>query len=447
MVNLTPSADVSSYLRDLEKFGIKLGLDNMNLLCEALAHPERTFKSLVIGGTNGKGSVAAMTEAALRADGYHTGRYTSPHLIRLEERISIAGKPITTRDFEWAVETVRHAVNRLRREGRLEVSPTFFEVTTAAAFVAFRQAEVELAVLEVGLGGRFDATNVVHPVGIAITTIALDHEAQLGKSISDIAYEKAGVIKPNTVVVLGQTVPEIHDLIAATCREQGARFIDSQQGISMSVYCTPDATRLSLETPVRHYDQVSLGLQGRHQAVNAVTTVRLLEGLAGQGIKVSTPAIISGLTNVTWHGRLEWIKVPSGRVLLDAAHNPAAARTLAEYLAEVRDAPLSFVLAVMRDKDIAGIIDMLAPLASHIVCTTMATERAISASTLADCVRERSPKTNVAVESDPQAAVALALSDAPDTCATGSIFLVGHLLSTIEANENIRCTLTDDYAG
>ena len=156
MVNLTPSADVSSYLRDLEKFGTKLGLNNINRLCEVLEHPERTFKSLIIGGTNGKGSVAAMTEAALRADGYHTGRYTSPHLVRLEERISIAGKPITTSEFEWAVETVRRAVNRLLREGRLEMSPTFFEVTTAAAFVAFRQAEVELAVLEVGLGGRFD---------------------------------------------------------------------------------------------------------------------------------------------------------------------------------------------------------------------------------------------------------------------------------------------------
>ena len=438
MVNLTPSEDVSSYLRDLEKFGIKLGLNNIKQLCEVLEHPERTFKSLIIGGTNGKGSVAAMTEAALRADGYHTGRYTSPHLVRLEERISIAGNPITTSEFEWAVKTVRRAVNRLLREGRLEVSPTFFEVTTTAAFVAFRRAEVELAVLEVGLGGRFDATNVTQPIGVAITTIALDHEAQLGKSISEIAYEKVGVIKPNTVVVLGQNAPEIHNLVAATCREHDAKFIDSRQGISVSVHCTSDATQLSLGTPVRHYNQVDLALQGRHQAVNAITTVRLLEGLTHQGIEVSESAIISGLTDVTWRGRLEWIKVPSGRVLLDAAHNPAAAKALAEYLTEIRGAPVSFVLAVMRDKDIAGIIDVLAPLANRIVCTTMSTDRAVSASTLAACVRDRSPKTNAIIESDPQAAVALALSEAADICATGSIFLVGHLLSTIGTDENVR---------
>ena len=440
MLDLAPITNVDDYLVDLERFGIRLGLDNMRRLCEALERPERTFRSLVVAGTNGKGSVAAMTEAALRADGRRTGRYTSPHLVRPEERIAISGKPVTADRFRWAIETVRSAVDRLRRQNRLEAPPTFFEVMTAAAFVVFRQARVELAVLEVGLGGRFDATNVTQPVGIAITSVDLDHEAQLGTSIGAIAHEKAGVIKPNSVVILGERAPEVQDLIATTCHEQGALFIDARKGTSVRIRCTAHDTQLSLETPVRRYDRVRLALQGRHQAANAVTTVRLLEGLVHHGIEVSAHAIVSGLSNAAWPGRLEWITLPSGRVLLDAAHNPSSAQALAEYLAETRNTPVPFVLAVMRDKDVAGIIDILTPQASQIVCTRVSRERALSASALATCVRDRSPGTPVAVESEPEAAVARALADADTVCVTGSIFLIGHFLGTIGARADVVST-------
>src|SRR5262245_2600500 len=195
--------DPLNYLFTLEQFGIKLGLDNMNAIVEAWGHPEHAFRSVHIAGTNGKGSVTAMTDAALRAAGHRAGRYTSPHLVRLNERFVIGGTEVDDVSLEHAVGDVRDEVERLRQTGRLEVHPTFFEITTAVAFELFRRAAVDIAVCEVGLGGRLDATNVLAPLVTAITSIGFDHQQYLGRTLREIAVEKAGIIKPDVPVVLG----------------------------------------------------------------------------------------------------------------------------------------------------------------------------------------------------------------------------------------------------
>src|SRR5256885_1854295 len=195
--------DPLSYLFSLEQFGIKFGLENIATIVAALGHPERAFRSVHVAGTNGKGSVTAMVDAALRAAGHRSARYTSPHLVDLCERFVIDGRPVSTGALAAAVSDVRDVIDRLHASGALDVHPTFFEVTTAVAFELFRRAEVTIAVLEVGLGGRLDATNVVSPIVTAITSIAFDHQKYLGTSLREIAIEKAGIIKPGVAVVLG----------------------------------------------------------------------------------------------------------------------------------------------------------------------------------------------------------------------------------------------------
>ena len=204
MPDAVAGGDPISRLFSLEQFGIKLGLDNIRAILAALDHPELAYRSVHIGGTNGKGSVAAMVERALRAAGLKTGRYTSPHLDRVEERVALDGQPVDSGRFAQAVSSVFEAVDRLQADGTLSVTPTFFEVSTAAAFEVFRRAQVDVAVVEVGLGGRFDATNVLTPVVAAITSISFDHERYLGHTLSDIAFEKAGIAKPGVPLIVGR---------------------------------------------------------------------------------------------------------------------------------------------------------------------------------------------------------------------------------------------------
>ncbi len=211
----------------LEAFGIKLGLENMRTLVAALGHPERAYPTIHVAGTNGKGSVCAMTERALRASGYRTGLYTSPHLDRLEERVAVDGDPVAPALFEACAAHVLRVVDEAMADGRLDVHPTFFEVTTAIAFEVFHRARVDVAVIEVGLGGRFDATNVIGPVACAITSIAFDHERHLGTTLAAIAAEKAGIAKHGTPLVIGDLAPEARSTIAVAAEAAGAPLIDA----------------------------------------------------------------------------------------------------------------------------------------------------------------------------------------------------------------------------
>ena len=407
--------DPLTYLVGLERFGIKFGLENISTIVERLGHPERSFRSVHVAGTNGKGSVTAMVDAALRAAGHLTARYTSPHLVTLAERFVIDGRPVEHEALVAAIADVRDAIDRLRADGGLTVQPTFFEVTTAVAFELFRRAGVEVAVLEVGLGGRLDATNVVAPpwlMATAITSIAFDHQLYLGATLREIAREKAGIIKPGVPVVVGPLEAEAADAIEEVARERGAEVVRASAGDSR---------------------ELTLGLRGSHQIANAAVAVRLLHILDSRGIRVPPPAIASGLAEPGWPGRLDVRRLPDGReALLDAAHNPAGASALASYLTGEGGAARPLVFAAMRDKDVSGMFAALLPAVGHLVVTRASNPRSAEVDILAQRARAVAPTLPIAVEPAIPDALACAWRVAPRIVVAGSIFLLGDVMKLIE---------------
>jgi len=420
-------------LFSLEQFGIKLGLDTIRILCAALGDPQQAFRSIIIAGTNGKGSTAAMIDAALRAAGCRVGRYTSPHLLRLEERFSIDGRTIASGVLREEAEAVMRTIEHLLDAGRLEAPPTFFEATTAVALSSFRRYGVDLAVLEVGLGGRFDATNVVSAMAGAITSIDLDHQRHLGSTLEAIAFEKAGIIKPGMLVISGESKPQTLDVIERACRERGARLIVAQDSSELSAEIRDGLTTLTLKTPARCYEPMTLALRGRHQVLNALTAVRLLEELPAFGLEVPDAAIRTGLTKVHWRGRLELLRGPAAQqVLVDAAHNPAGLATFAGYIQEVFPPGLPVVFAAMQDKDVDGMLAALRPAATHLICTQPRTPRAIPARDLAERARSLAPPTPVEQDPEPLSALKRAWQISPMVAAVGSIYLIGEIIAELE---------------
>ena len=407
--------DPLQYLYGLEQFGIKFGLDNIAALVARLGHPDRTFQSVHIAGTNGKGSVTAMVDAALRAAGHLSARYTSPHLVNLTERFVVDGRPVSREALAAAVADVRDAIDSLRADGGLNVQPTFFEVTTAVAFELFRRAGVEVAVLEVGLGGRLDATNVIAPPHIAataITSIAFDHQMYLGTTLRDIAFEKAGIIKPGVPVVVGPLEPEASDVIERVARERGAELIRTSSA---------DCGRLTIRLP------------GSHQIDNAAIAVRLLQILDANGIRVPAHAVADGLANPQWPGRLETRRLPDGReLLLDAAHNPAGAAALASYLLTDGEAGRPLVFAAMRDKDVAGMFTSLLPAVGGLVVTRASNARSAEPETLAGHARAIAPGLPISIEPLVADALAAAWRQSPRIVVAGSIFLLGDVMKLID---------------
>jgi dihydrofolate synthase/folylpolyglutamate synthase len=403
--------DPLAYLFSLEQFGIKFGLDNIVAIVAALGHPERTFQSVHIAGTNGKGSVTAMVDAALRAAGHRTGRYTSPHLVDLAERFVIDGEPVAHDALVSAIADVRAAVDALRSSGGLEVQPTFFEVTTAVAFELFRRAHVHVAVLEVGLGGRLDATNVVSPVATAITSIAFEHQKYLGATLREIAIEKAGIIKAGVPVVLGPLAREADEAIETIAKARGAAIVRASE---------QDA------------DGFTIALAGAHQRVNAGVAVRVLRVLDERGVTVHRDAIAAGLGDPRWPGRLDCRRLAGGReLLLDAAHNPAGAVALASYLKADGGGSRPLVFAAMKDKAIAEMLAVLLPAVSRLIVTTASTPRSADPDAIAAIARDLSPALPVDVAPTPSDALARAWRESPHVVVAGSIFLLGDVLKLI----------------
>ncbi|MFY9269511.1 MAG: folylpolyglutamate synthase/dihydrofolate synthase family protein [Candidatus Manganitrophaceae bacterium] len=366
-----PYADALDYLYRLQWHGIQPGLERTALLLSLLDHPERKFRSVHIGGTNGKGSTAAMVASILRRGGYRVGLYTSPHLIDFSERISLSGKPIPEADLVRLTDFLRTriAADAPELEGHL----TFFEFTTAIAFLYFAEQKVDLAVVEVGLGGRFDATNLLAPLVSAITQIGLDHERYLGHTISEIAFEKAGIIKEETPVVTGATQPEVLALFEGVASSRRAPLFR----IGHEIWIKGNRPERFLYRGVRERI-VGTSLLGHHQIRNAAVALGIVERLQERGVVLSEEAILEGLRRVEWAGRLESIR-ERPRIYLDGAHNPSGARTLAEFLKEVdpdRRGKHWLIVGIMQDKKIP---DILAPLLSwvdEIVLTRPDIERA-----------------------------------------------------------------------
>jgi dihydrofolate synthase/folylpolyglutamate synthase len=407
---------------------LKWDLNNIRAVLERLGHPERRFASVHIAGTNGKGSVAAMVAAVLRRAGYRTGLYTSPHLERINERIAVDGVAISDDDFAAAFNAITGPIETLLAAGTLPHHPSYFECLTAMAFRHFAQAGVEVAVLEVGLGGRLDATNVVTPEVSAITAIDFDHERYLGHSIEQIAGEKAGILKADVPVVNAAQHPVARRVVTQRAVEAGAPLIDLEadyraeevHGLELGRYdflvWGPDGLVVRLAPALR----------GSFQVRNAMVAVALLQELAKRGWEISNEDITVGIAGAQWSGRMELVR-REPLVFLDGAHNPAGAREVLRFWEEhLPERRIHLVYGSLRDKAVAEVAELLFPRATSVSVTQPDTPRAASVDLLAGLAR--SLNTQVTVEVEPAVALAAALERArlhDVVFVTGSLFLVG----------------------
>ena len=422
--------DPRQWLVHLEQFGIKLGLASISAIVEELGRPDRRYHTVHVGGTNGKGSVSAVVAQALSAAGYRTGLYTSPHLIHLEERFRIDGRPVDAPGLDRALFEVREAIERLQARGLLDAQPTYFEATTAAALLLFADRRVDVAVVEVGLGGRFDATNVVSPLATAITSIDFDHEAQLGSTLAAIAGEKAGIIKPGVPVVVGALPAEARSVVEQVARGQSVRLIDSAAVLPLGPgedghEVVRVALALGTLGPLR------LSLAGAHQMANAGVAARLLEVLGEAGLHLDAAHIASALTTTRWPARLETVVTPRGRAIVDGAHNPAAARALASYLQRRHPMGLPVVFGAMRDKALAEMVAALVPVARPLVCTRAPGARGATADELAAIARGSDGST-VTICDELDAALASAWEHGGEIAVAGSLYLAGAVLDLLD---------------
>jgi dihydrofolate synthase/folylpolyglutamate synthase len=364
-----------------EVLAMKLGLETVRTLADALDNPQQKFPAIHIAGTNGKGSTAAMTDAILRAAGCRTGLYTSPHLISITERFRVEGREMEQAEFARLATAVRKASEQLVRDGKLEMPPTFFEQVTMIAYLHFAECEIDLAVLEVGLGGRLDATNICLPAVTAITPVGFDHQQYLGHRLAEIAGEKAGIIKPNIPVIVAPQATEAMKTIAARAVALGAPLIQVSDQFTANTDGEFGRYRLRYDP----YDAL-LSLSGRHQATNAMTAIHITEQLNKQGWQIEQTAVEAGLSNTVWPGRLQLVEAPGvpARLLLDGAHNSAGAQVLREFLDEhCRNIPITMIFGTLRDKPPKEMAEILFPAARKVIVTKANTPRAAEPQELA----------------------------------------------------------------
>ncbi len=409
--------------------GVRFGLEAITSILASLGHPEQEYPTAIVAGTNGKGSTSAMLASILERAGYRTGLYTSPHLIRVNERIRVSGEEISDEDFAQSFSAVRETVERLLEQKSLAQRPSFFEFLTATAFLHFGRARIDFAVLEVGMGGRLDATNVTEPRVALITNIDLDHQDILGLTHAAIAREKAGVIKPSRPVVSACEQPEAAEVIRCRCAELGADLVETASFARLSNFRQHDGRyTFDLALDGDCFSELATSLRGRFQVKNAVAAVAAALRLAQQGFTIPRNAIVEGLKEARWPGRLEVLR-ERPLVLLDGAHNPAAALEVAGFVRETcGQRKLRIVYASMRDKSIAGISEALFPLAEEVYLTRPQLDRAASPEEI--LAAATSKPRRVVIEPEPARALEMACraSDPEDVVlATGSLFLVGEL--------------------
>jgi dihydrofolate synthase/folylpolyglutamate synthase len=431
----------------------KFDLAHMRVMLEALHHPERAFPSVLIAGTNGKGSTAATLASILQASGLKTALYTSPHLLRINERLRIDGAEISDGAFSALHGEVDHVAEKLIARGELPWHPSFFEMMTAIAFTQFARERVQIAVLEVGMGGRLDATNVVEPLVSVITDISLDHQKYLGNTVKEIAREKAGIIRPGGVVVTLPQQPEANDVIGNAILDGGAVGVNAAQYVPVSPGSFQHVQRKPFTTgsaenakgdwgqPCFGYPLVVMGkrilvegpLVGRHQLRNVALAIAAAEELTKKGLAGITPqSIEQGIRETRWPGRFQ-VLPPLGawpEIVLDVAHNPAGAWALRSALSErYGDRPLIFVFGAMRDKAISEMAEILFPLAERVFATRPENPRAASPTE----IQQAASRTGAEVDPVPEVSLALdrariAARDSTVIVVTGSIYLVGEVM-------------------
>jgi len=427
----------------------KFDLAHMRVLLAALDHPERRFPSVLIAGTNGKGSTAATLASILRESGLKTALYTSPHLVRINERIRVNGQEISDEQFAQLHEGIDRAAESLVQSGELPWHPSFFEMMTAIAFEHFANEKVDLAVLEVGMGGRLDATNVVDPRISVITDISLDHQKYLGETVSEIAREKVGIVRAGVPVVTLPQQPEANDVIGNTIMDLAARGVNAVPYVppvspGSADYRVPDSGRSTAGDVYRYPLQVmgeqilvETRLVGRHQLRNVALAIAAAVELNQQGFSGITAASVErGIRKTQWPGRFQVIAAPGWpEIVIDVAHNPAGAWALRSALSErYEDRSLIFLFGAMRDKAISEMTEILFPLADGVIATRPDNPRAASP----EEIQKAAARTAVEVEAVEdvtgalQRARELAVGNAV-VVITGSIYLVGEVMRIIGA--------------
>jgi dihydrofolate synthase/folylpolyglutamate synthase len=422
--------------RGNEVRGIHLGLHRITALMRPLGNPHEDYAVLHIAGTNGKGSVAATAEAILRAAGWKTGMYTSPHVEKLEERIRVSGRNIPARKIAAIATQVNKAEEDLYARNELDMRLTYFEFLTACAFLYFAAEKVDVAVIEVGLGGRLDATNIVRPQACIITGIAFDHQDLLGSTLGEIAAEKAGIIKPGIPVISGCRALEAKRVIRAHSRRAAAPLIEIDRHCRIRVVGErgPNVT-IDLKTPKNCYRSLSVALAGVHQARNTALAVAGVEAL--QTFPVSEGAVRRGVSLTRWPGRLDEYFLHR-RTLFEGAHNAEGARALRNHLLRCEGCEIHMVFGALRDKDIQKMGGFLFPLARRIHLTPVPNPRTADPEAIA--VEHPRYRVRMRIHSNARRALQAAWDECPRNglvVVTGSLYLVGELLPLVREQATV----------
>jgi dihydrofolate synthase / folylpolyglutamate synthase len=388
----------TEWLENLQGSGIRPGLGRMRILLRAVGRPERVYPSIIVAGTNGKGSTAAMLTSILDASGYRTGFYTSPHLVELRERWKIGGQMVDAALLDHSIETLREAA------GRVKIDPTYFEALTAIAFIAFARAGCEVVVLEVGMGGRLDATNVVRPLASVIAPIGFDHMEFLGNTIRRIAAEKAGVIHRGSIVLTTNDDPAVLEVITARASKFGNRFL----------HVTGEH-----DTP----------LPGRFQRRNAALAVETARELMPVLPRITDASIAHGVATTRWRGRLEHIRFGGKDIWVDGGHNAHAVAAIAPYIEAVVPPPRLLVFGMMSDKDVQPVTAALYPLFDRIITTEPYPPRSAKAAELAGA------SNATAIASPEDAFEAALLSSERSIVITGSLYLAGAAIAFFDERQ------------
>jgi len=415
------------YLEHIQNLGIKFGLDNVRTILEAFDNPHHQYPSILVGGSNGKGSVCAMITRILSLHKLRVGLYTSPHLVRVEERIRIGQRLISIPQFCRILSLLKSKIEELIDSHKLLSHPTYFELLTCLAFLYFCQQRVAMAILEVGMGGRYDATNVVEPLLTIITTISAEHQKFLGESLGQIALEKAGIIRRGVPVVCGVEEEIPYLAIKKKAQEMRAPFYGIFDG-NQNLQAVKGEKGYSFEyRSSENYYRFFPSLAGYHQGKNAAMVIAAAEQLSQRWKRLEKKKIIRGLEETRWEGRLE-IVLTKPLVILDGAHNEEGAKALRDYIRQFIPSPLILVIAMMRDKKIKKIADVLFPLAEKIIVTRFPYFRAAPPE---EIQRQAIKYINrIILEPDPQQAFKLALQQANKQGAVvvaGSLYLVGEI--------------------
>jgi len=433
----------------------KFDLAHMRVLLAALGNPERKFPSVLIAGTNGKGSTAATLASILTSSGLRTGLYTSPHLVRINERIVIDGEAISDKRFALLHDLADRTAERLVEDGELPWHPSFFEMLTAMAFEHFSTSKLDIAVLEVGMGGRLDATNVVDPRVSVITDISLDHQKFLGNTIAEIAREKAGIIHPGGILVTLPQSPAANDVIGFAVLEQNATAVNAARYVPPVSPGSPDCFARTNDSgdgmkPVSRYPLEVLGqeilvespLIGRHQLRNLALAICAAEELGKQGFKITPQSIARGIRRTHWPGRFQ--VVPSSgsapEWVFDVAHNPAGAWALRATLSACyRDRRLTLVFGAMRDKAIAEISEVLFPLAERVIATQADNPRSVRPEGIREAASRTQSYIQIAFDVPSALGIARETAKAEEVIVvTGSIYVVGEAMRALGVSPDAK---------